>query len=263
MKKLNNIIVNNIKVIISKMSQAKIETIYSPEYIHFIKTFIINACYMEYCNQIYEKSCLLTAHEIDNDYKTLLESYNNDKEIWEKVFNKNHDLIHYYLHLTTNFENILYENTMIHYNQTQLANIYVQKTFQEFIDTIEEQKSQYNDTSNKFTVSMKNKKFKDKMVELYQTESYKNTLKNHLVYIIKLHISKQLGKTRFFTDEESDDIDIMINAVPYFEHISKNGWTIEEINLGSIYHGLDTTPKTYLFRIIELRILQHINKSLL
>jgi hypothetical protein len=55
----------------------------------------------------------------------------------------------------------------------------------------------------------------------------------------------------------------MINAVPYFEHISKNGWTIEEINLGSIYHGLDTTPKTYLFRIIELRILQHINKSLL
>ena len=154
------------------MSQSKVETMYSPEYIHFIKTFIINACYMDYCNQIYEKSCLLTAHEIDNDYKTLLESYNTNKEIWEKVFNKNHDLIHYYFHLTTNFQNILNnENEMVYYNQTQLANVYVQKTFQEFIDTIEEQKSQYNDTTNKFMVSMKNKNFKDKIIELYQKES--------------------------------------------------------------------------------------------
>jgi hypothetical protein len=245
------------------MSQPKIETMYSSEYIHFIKTNIINACYMDYCNQIYEKSCLLTAHEIDNDYKTMLESHNNNIEIWEKVFNKNNDLIRYYLHLTTNFQNILNEINIVQYNQTQLANVYKQTTFQEFIDAIEEQKNQYNETSNKFIISMKNKKFKDKMVELYQTESQKNTLKNHLVYIIKLHISKQLGKTQFFTDEETDDIDIMINAVPYFEHISKNGWTIEEINLGTIYHGIDTTPKLYLFRTIELRVLQHINKSLL
>lgn len=245
------------------MSQPKIETMYSSEYIHFIKTFIVNACYMEYCNQIYEKSCLLTAHDIDNDYKKLLESFNNDKEIWEKVFNKNHDIIHYYLHLTTNFQNILNEINIIQYNQTQLANMYVQKTFQEFIDIIENEKNKYNDTSNKFMVSMKNKKFKDKMVDLYQTESQKHTLKNHLIYIIKLHISKQLGKTRFLTDEEKEDIDIMINAVPYFEHLSENGWTIEEINLGTIYHGIDTTPKLYLFRTIELRILQQINKSLL
>jgi CHAT domain-containing protein len=242
------------------MSQAKIETIYSTEYIHFIKTFIINACYMEYCNQIYEKSCLLTAHEIHNDYKTLLESNTTNKEIWEKIFNKNHDLIRYYLHLTTNFQNILNELNIVQYNQTQLANVYVQKTFQEFIDVIEEQKKQYNNTDNKFMVSMKNKNFKDKIIELYQKESYKNTIKNHLIYIIKLHISKQLGKTRFLTDEEKDDIDIMINAVPYFEHLSENGWTIEEINLGTIYHGIDTTPKLYLFRTVELRVLQQINK---
>jgi hypothetical protein len=242
------------------MSQAKIETIYSTEYIHFIKTFIINACYMEYCNEIYEKSCLLTAHEIHNDYKTLLESNTTNKEIWEKIFNKNHDLIRYYLHLTTNFQNILNELNIVQYNQTQLANVYVQKTFQEFIDVIEEQKKQYNNTDNKFMVSMKNKNFKDKIIELYQKESYKNTIKNHLIYIIKLHILKQLGKTRFLTDEEQTDIDVMINAVPYFEHLSENGWTIEEINLGTIYHGIDTTPKLYLFRTVELRVLQQINK---
>jgi len=245
------------------MSQSKIETIYSSDYIHFIKTFMINACYMEYCNQIYEKSSLLTTHEIEHDYKTLLESNNTNKDIWEKVFNKNHDFIRYYFHLTTNFQNILSETPLIYYNQTQLANVYVQTTFQEFIDTIEGEKKQYNDTSNKFMVSMKNKKFKDKMVDLYHSETRENTLKNHLIYIIKLHISKQLGKTQFFTDEENNDIDIMINAVPYFEHLSENGWTIEEINLGTIYHGIDTTPKTYLFRTLELRILQQINKSLL
>jgi hypothetical protein len=218
---------------------------------------------MEYCNQIYEKSSLLTTHEIEHDYKTLLESNNTNKDIWEKVFNKNHDFIRYYFHLTTNFQNILSETPLIYYNQTQLANVYVQTTFQEFIDTIEGEKKQYNDTSNKFMVSMKNKKFKDKMVDLYHSETRENTLKNHLIYIIKLHISKQLGKTQFFTDEENNDIDIMINAVPYFEHLSENGWTIEEINLGTIYHGIDTTPKTYLFRTLELRILQQINKSLL
>lgn len=245
------------------MSQPIIETIYSLEYTHFIKTFVINACYMEYCSQIYEKSCLLTAHEIDNNYKSLLESSNNDVNIWEKVFDKNHYLIQYYLHLTTNFQNILCENTTTYYNQNQLANVYLQKTFQEFVDSIENKKNQYNHKNNKFMISMKNHNFKDKIVELYKTETQKNTLKNHLVYIIKLHISKQLGKSRFFTDEESDDIDIMINAVPYFEHLSENGWTIEEINLGTIYHGLDTTPKLYLFRTIELRVLQQINKTLL
>ena len=245
------------------MSQSKIETMYSSYYIHFIKTFMINACYMEYCNQIYERSCLLTAHEIENNYKTMLESNNTNKDIWEKVFNKNHDLIRYYFHLTTNFQNILSETPLIYYNQTQLANVYVQTTFQEFIDKIEKEKKQYNDNSNKFMNSMKNKNFKDKMVDLYHSETRENTLKNHLIYIIKLHISKQLGKTQFFTDEEKDDIDIMINAVHYFEHLSENGWTIEEINLGTIYHGIDTTPKTYLFRTVELRVLQQINKSLL
>lgn len=245
------------------MSQSKVETMYSSDYIHFIKTFLINSCYMEYCNQIYEKSCLLTAHEIEHNYKTMLESNNTNKDIWERVFNKNHDLIRYYFHLTTNFQNILSETPLIYYNQTQLANVYVQTTFQEFIDKIEDEKKQYNTNNNKFMNSMKNKNFKDKMVELYHSETRTNTLKNHLVYIIKLHISKQLGKTQFFTDEEKDDIDIMINAVPYFEHLSKNGWTIEEINLGTIYHGIDTTPKIYLFRTVELRILQQINKSLL
>ena len=218
---------------------------------------------MEYCNQVYEKSCLLTAHEIEHNYKTMLESNKTNIEIWEKVFNKNHDLLKYYLHLTTNFQNILSETPLIYYNQTQLANVYKQTTFQEFIDKIEDEKKQYNDNSNTFMNSMKKKNFKDKMVELYHSETRENTLKNHLVYIIKLHISKQLGKTQFFTDEEQQDIDVMINAVPYFEHISKNGWTIEEINLGTIYHGIDTTPKTYLFRTLELRILQQINKSLL
>jgi hypothetical protein len=42
--------------------------------------------------------------------------------------------------------------------------------------------------------------------------------------------------------------------------LSYNGWTIEDVNLGTIHHGLDATPKIYLFRTIELRVLQHINK---
>ena len=89
------------------MSQTKIETMYTPEYVHFIKTILINNCYMEYCNQVYEESFLLIKNEIVNDYKKMLESNNTNKDIWEKVFNKNHDIVQYYLYLTTNCQNIL------------------------------------------------------------------------------------------------------------------------------------------------------------
>ena len=242
------------------MSQSKIDTIYTPEYVHFIKTILVNNCYMEYCNQVYEKLCLLD--NIQHDYKTMLESNVANKDIWEKVFNKNHDLVQYYLHLTTNFQNILNEaNTKkTIYNQRQLSDVYKQKTFQEYIDKVLDSETEYKSEYQKFTNSMKSKNFKDRMVEIYQTESEKNTLKNHLVYIVKLHISIQLGKSQYFTEQEQSDIDIMINAVPYFEYLSYNNWTIEDINLGTIYHGLDTTPKIYLFRTVEIRVLQQINK---
>jgi len=243
------------------MSQSKIDTIYTPEYVHFIKTILVNNCYMEYCNQVYEKSCLFTK----DDYKTMLESNTSNKDIWEKVFNKNHDLVQYYLHLTTNFQNILNEThtEKIIYNQTQLSDVYKQTSFQEYIDKVLDSETQYESECQKFTNSMKNKNFKDRMVEIYQTESQKNTLKNHLVYVIKLHISNQLGKSKYLTNEEQKDIDVMINAVPYFEYLSYNNWTIEDINLGMIYHGLDTTPKIYLFRTVEIRVLQQINKMFL
>ena len=243
-----------------KMSQSKVDTIYTQEYVHFIKTILINNCYMEYCNQVYEKLYLL--NNIECVYKTMLESNTTDKDIWEKVFNKNHDLVQYYLHLTTNFQNILNEaNTEKKiYNQTQLSDIYKQPTFQEYVDKILDSETEYESEYQKFTIFMKNKNFKDRMVEIYQTEMHKNTLKNHLVYIIKLHISNQLGKSIYFTDKEKMDLDIMINAVPYFEYLSYNGWTMQDINLGMIYHGLDTTPKIYLFRTVEIRVLQQINK---
>jgi len=210
---------------------------------------------MEYCNQVYEKT-----DNINNCYKTMLEAYNTDKDIWEKVFNKNHDLIQYYLHLTTNYQIILNQEQIekITYNPTQLSDLFKQITFQEYIES--QLIDEYPSSHQKFSNSMQHKNFKDRMVEIYQLESYKNTLKNHLVYVIKLHISNQLGKTKYFTNEEQSDLDVMINAVPYFEFLAINGWTIEDINLGIIYQGLNTTPKIYLFRTVEVRVLQQINK---
>jgi hypothetical protein len=259
---------------------------YSFDYLHFVKTFLVNACYIKFCKEIYvctntntyaktnaSASANASANTSTNqsEYKELLVSSKNDQQIWDKVFTDDtHDLLLYYLYLSTDPTRLLASPYLITYSQNRVAQVYKHyPSFQDFIDSnISFQKigaSEYQ----KFTVSMQDSSFKNKMIDKYTFDSELKTLKNHLMYVVQLSVRRDMLDT--FTHAEAEDIDLMIDAVPYFVHIAKNRWTLDQITHGTIHHGIGTgtgtgtnTDNSNLelgtFYSIETRVMQQFNR---
>jgi len=230
---------------------------YSQDFIQFIKSTLINTCYMEYCKNVY------TVADIESqNYKYNLLDYKNEKYIWDNVFNNVTDLLTYYLHLSVDHLDILNIQNKVTYSQNRLSTIYEQLTFQSFIDDqINFRTVGYREYQS-FIKSMKEPSFKNKMVDKYRTYMEIRTLKNHIVYIIGLHLARQVDCSTIFTDEESADMDTMINAIPYFEHLSKNYWTIQDIESGLIHQTMDVSIKKINFNSLESRVLKQITESI-
>lgn len=163
-------------------------TEYSEEYIHFIKTFIANQCYIQYC--------VLSVQE-DQAEDT----------IWKKIMEELNIPIQYLVSL---YKKIDYELPL------HGVQIFQQKTFQEYIDSIVNLK--YDDYKQ-FIKSMNDENFKNNMVEKYKNEMYKNSVKNYLIYVIQLYLSKYNYNRTIFTEEECNEMDISLNIIPYLEYI--------------------------------------------
>ena len=230
---------------------------YSNDFIRFIKSTLINSCYMEYCKNVY------TVADIESqNYKYNFLDYKNEKYIWDNVFNNVNDLLIYYLYLSVDHLDILNIKNKVTYGQNRLSTIYEQVTFQSFIDDqINFQKVGYREYQN-FIKSMKEPSFKNKMVDKYRMDTEIRTLKNHIIYVIHLHLAKHLDCSTMFTDEESADMDTMINVIPYFEHLSKNLWTVEDIETGLIHKNSDASVKRINFNSLELKVLKQITVSM-
>jgi hypothetical protein len=177
---------------------------YAPEYIKFIRAFLINACFMEYSKQVYENA------KDDPFTNDLLESKDN-KYIWDIIFNKHHDLFCYYQYLSSH----------VNYQQNQMTTTYLQISFQDFIDErITFQMVGYREYQ-RFVKSMQDLSFKGKMVNKYQADVSSRSLKNHIIYVVFLCIAKNIGDSTYFTSEEQESMDISLNPIAYFNHISK------------------------------------------
>jgi len=201
---------------------------------------------MEYSKQVFDNG--------NENYRANLLEFINDKFTWDTVFYKVHDLLNYYLQINT--------NNVLSYPQNRSSTIYEQFTFQQYIDEkVNFQTIGYREYQ-KFTKSMQDPFFKTNMFDKYQQDNNIKTLKNHLVYVINLYLTKQIYSSTMFSPEEEDDIDIMINAIPYFEYISQNGWTLDQINSGEIHVDLDQPVSHVAFNNLEAKVLQKINKSL-
>lgn len=230
---------------------------YSQDFIQFIKSTLVNACYIGYCKQVYS-----VADIESQNYKFNLLDYKNEKYIWDNIFNNVRDLLNYYMHLSVDHLDILNTQNKVTYSQNRLSIIYEQLTFQGFVDDqINFQKVGYREYQN-FVKSMKEPSFKNKIVDRYRTYMEITTLKNHIVYVIGLHLARQVDRSTMFTDEESADMDTMINAIPYFEHLSKNYWTVEDVETGLIHQTTDTPIKKINFNSLESRVLKQITESM-
>jgi len=211
---------------------------------------------MEYCKNVY------TVADIESqNYKYNLLDYKNEKYIWDNVFNNVNDLLIYYLHLSVDHLDILELQNKVTYTQNRLTSNYEQLTFQAFIDNqVNFQTIGYREYQN-FIKSMQEPSFKKKMVDKYRLDTELRTLKNHIIYVIHLHLAKHLDCSNMFTDEESADMDIMINAIPYFEHLAKNYWTIQDIESGLIHQTMDVSIKKVNFNSLESRVIKQLSQS--
>jgi len=197
------------------------ERFYSPEHIQFIRACLINTCYLDYCKEVY------TIVKFNCIYAYELLFYKNDKTIWDKVFQKNKDMFLYYLELTTDHLSILPKQPRIAYSPTQTSNTYEQITFQEFVDErVNLQKVGYREYQT-FIRSMTDSNFKKNLIDKYRNDTEITSLKNYLIYVIQMIISKYINKSEFFTVDEAKDMDISMNPIPYFEYLCRNSNTID------------------------------------
>jgi hypothetical protein len=178
----------------------------------FLKNFLVNSCYMEFTKQVYEDEA--------DQYKESIIKRKDDKEIWDKVFNKLHDPFHYLLITLSDEEKSALRQKKV---------VYEQKTFQEFIDSQVDIKKIGVYDYQRFIKMMEDEGFKNNMVEKYDKEMIKYKLKNELIYLVQLHLCKQQGISKYFTEEEMEDTDIMLDVVPFYEYLGTKGLLMDDI----------------------------------
>lgn len=195
---------------------------YSTDYIHFIKTFIANKCYMNYCNMMLKKS-----NEEGSEYKENILKYRYEPDVWKEILNTIHIPMKYLIQL---YKNIDYE---IPQHSIQ---IYEYQTFQEYVDSYVtlEKAGSYN--YQQFIKSMKEAEFKNKVVEKYEISLYENKIKNYIIYVINLYLTAKTNTHQIFTDREQLEMDISVDIMPYLEYISKrdSSKNIDDIKTGCI-----------------------------
>jgi len=189
----------------------------TPEYVNFIKNFIVNRCYIEYCKELYNKQQEGTNCK---NFTELLIKYKNDVTIWRDILeDKLYIPMKYYKNLV---------NTM-NYEIPQKEVIFPYKSFQEYIDTyVTLEKVGANDYQQ-FIKMMKSQDFKQKMVVKYNENLQQKALQNYIVHIVHLYIADKTSSTYIFTEEEEEEMDISLDMRPYFEYLEKNNWSLENI----------------------------------
>ena len=229
---------------------------YSPEFTHFIKSFLINTCFSEYCKKVYSTDQLSK-----DEYLDILLSSKPDTDLWDSIFIKVSDLFHYYLHLSTNYQSILPDHDAIIYSQQQTSNTYHQITFQEYIDqSVSYEKVGYREYQ-KFIRSMEDIHFRTNLFEKYKRDSEERALKNYLIYAIHLYISKYNRESTVFSNNEQDDMDTMMNAIPYFEYLAENNISMDDIQNDTTNINNDDMKKN-AFLHLQWRVFKMINSIL-
>lgn len=211
---------------------------YSNEYVQFIRNFIINNCYIKYSALVNEK---IDKNENSNSLNSMnkkLVEHKNNEEIWKKVMKEYHIPIKY---LTNLFKNTKYDMPITN------VNVFKQQTFQEYIDEI--YKNQGKDPRTQYysqfvmTFNYDNN-YKQKTIEKYHDEMYRNVIKNYIIYVIQMYLSKTLDKSRLFTDKEIAEMELSMNLAVYLDYSSTIDWEEDEEEL---YYEDDVEDETYQY----------------
>jgi hypothetical protein len=138
--------------------------------------------------------------------------YQNDDEIWPGIFERPtiRPLFQYYFGLSSHNSSLL----------TQTTNIFaINFTFQEYIDQSINIETIGAYDYQRFMESTKDPVFYNNLTKKYQKEIDERATKNHVVYVVQLHIRAKT--TQFFTEEEVAAMGTVMDLVPIYEYRSQ------------------------------------------
>jgi hypothetical protein len=161
------------------------------------------------------------SNSFDNMNKKLVE-YKNDEEIWKKVMKEYHIPIKY---LTCLFKKTKYDMPITN------VNVFKQQTFQEYINEIYKNQGNNPRTQyySQFIMSFQyDNNYKQKIIEKYHDEMYRNIIKNYIIYVIQLYLSKTLDKSTVFTDKEIGEMELSMDMAVYLDYSSTIDWEEDE-----------------------------------
>ena len=220
------------------------------DYIKFIKTFIVNKCVSRYCKQILNQSNDDNLHEdFHTTYLKNIKKYIYDPDTWNKIMIELYTPIKYLIYL--------YKTTEHKFN-ADTENVFIMKTFQEYIDSyITLQKVGAYDYQ-RFIASMKEPEFKNNLVEKYEEYIFENKVKNYLIYVTKLYLSIKFNDVNVtcFTDHEKLEIEHSIDIMPFLEFLFHREQNMK---------GRDNTHDTIhdkRIQLIENETINYINNNM-
>ena len=234
----------------------------SNEYIIFIKTFIVNKCVSKYCKKILHQT---TDDQLHEDFQTTylqnIKKYIYDPDVWSEIMTELYTPIQYLIHL--------YKTTETHFN-TETENVFLMKTFQEYIDSAVTLQKVGPYDYQRFIASMKEPEFKNNMVAKYDEYIFENKVKNYLVYVTNLYLSIKFNDKNItnFTDREKLEIENCINVMPFLEFLCKrqqmgnNGADgVDENDDGLVVHKKDMVVDQRI-QLIENETINYINDNM-
>jgi len=185
------------------------------DYMYFIKRYLVTHCYSEYCRKIYSYP------EEEVGYMTNLIKYKDDETVWNEIFQKQHIILKYYMKLLEQYP----ENE----GKLKQASVYLQETFQEFVDRQVNIKTIGPYDYQQFIRSMQDDGFRQKIFEKYEISDNERRVKNNIIYIVQLYLNEKTNTSYYFTDEERNEMDLTLDILPYLQYIAKNGWLYQDI----------------------------------
>lgn len=196
----------------------------TPEYYEFIKMYLINTCYAQYCKNIYEPSLLP-----NKQMQPMLDQNQNDITIWNEIFRNTYTIMNYFIKINMHISpqnqavhwmsnGILYESEL---SSSQMSTIYKIQSFQDFVDNKINIHSVGGADYQAFIVSMRTPAFRNRLIEKYHLYVREQQVKNHLVYIVQSHINNKVNQ---------GDLDMKLQIIPYFEYLARQNLSLDDID---------------------------------
>lgn len=261
------------------------------DYIKFIKTFIVNKCVSKYCKKILQQT---TDDQIHEDFQTIylqnIKKYIYDPDVWSKIMTELYTPIQYLIHL--------YKNNDCYGIRADTENVFLMKTFQEYVDsavTLQKvgpydyqrfiasmKEPEFKPTNNSHSSwSMTDKeintspegadlnlhRFKNNLVVKYDEYIFENKVKNYLIYVTNLYLSIKFNEANVtcFTDREKNEIENCINVIPFLEFLCKREQTVNNDadgdSDGLMVHKKDTMDDERI-QWIENETIHYINDNM-